>query len=99
MEVTLIDILKTVALAWAAWISATTIRNSLALKSVSIENKGIKDDLLQAINHMDKSSEDMKESFKEMRAEVKNDINDLSNRFDTFISTEINTLKILTGNK
>jgi len=100
MEITVLQgLLIAIIVAWGGWVSLTTIQNNGSVKTLLNDNANIRTDLVDAIKHMDKSSSDMQASFREMRDEVKTDIQSLSGRLDTFISTEIQALKVITGNK
>lgn len=95
----ILAISATLAVGWMGWLSLTTIQNKVKINTLTNNNAAIEKDLAEALKHMEKTSQEMKASFKEMREDVKSDINSLSGRLDTFMRTEIDALKIITGNK
>ncbi len=80
----LVAILATISLGWAGWISVTTIRNQTAISKAQASEEVLHNDMKDL-------STTMKESF----ADVKDQINKVNTRLDTFLSNEIAVLKDL----
>lgn len=84
---------------WLGWLSLTTIQNKVKINTLVGNDEVLERDLGEALKNMERTSEDLKNSFREMRQEVKSDISSISGRLDTFMRTEIDALKIITGSK
>lgn len=84
----LIAILTTILLGWMGYISILTIQNKTNLTALKIGETNLHDD-------MEKLSSTLKESFAEMKDDVKDQINKVNSRLDIFLKDEITVLKEL----
>lgn len=81
----LIGILALV-LPWAAYITKVTFDNQSKLKLSEQSNEDFK-------NEFEKTCENLTNSFREMKDEVKEDFKSMNQRIDIFMKAEIDTLK------
>lgn len=88
LSVELIVVLSGVVLTWAVWISSVTIRNQSALTALKVGETNLHKD-------MEDLSKTLKESFAEMKEDVKEQINKVNSRLDIFLKDEISVLKDL----
>jgi hypothetical protein len=86
MEQILTNLLITIFLGWGVWISLMCIRNGLKINDLTNKGEGF-------VREFEITCTDLKNSFSEMKDEVKVDIESINKRLDTFMKAEIDTLK------
>lgn len=75
-----------IVLPWAAFITKVTFDNQAKLRLSEQSNEDFK-------NEFEKTCKDLTERFKEMKDDVKEDIQKLNQRMDIFFSKELEALK------
>lgn len=84
----LVAVLLAITLAWAGWVSIVTINNQKSLSNLQNANAALHKD-------MEDISNTLKESFADMKSDVKDQIDKVNTRLDIFLRDEISVLKEL----
>lgn len=80
----LLAVLATIWLGWSGWISVAVIKNQRELSKLNASDINLHNDM-----------EGLKEGFAEMKADVRDRMNNLGTKLDIFLKDEISVLKEL----
>lgn len=91
----LIAILVTILLGWAGWISVMVIRNQNAITKLMASDANLSKAQEDIHKDMSDLSTLFKESFAELKEDIKERMDKVNNRLDVFLKDEITVLKEL----